>query len=96
MQNQAVSGPAQGETREHLQSEERAIRRLPAQPETTVPGYRRGGTGRLRAAGPPEELLPGGPASYFPVFHAPAVLRDARGCTYQAVRSCDLDRICDK
>jgi|GEM_PF-5672490 len=69
---------------------------------------REGRRGRL----PPEEQMAHGqpgnvpgcrtastacdPASYFPVFLAPAILRDARGCTYRAVRSCDLDRICDK
>ena len=26
----------------------------------------------------------------------PEILEDARGFTYQSVRSCDLDRICDK
>jgi len=28
--------------------------------------------------------------------HSLDILKDARGFTYQAVRSCDLDRICDK
>jgi hypothetical protein len=27
---------------------------------------------------------------------APNILKDARGFTYETVRSCDLDRICDK
>lgn len=47
-----------------------------------------------------EKTAPGNtgcnPECRFPVFLAPAMLRDARGWTYQAVRSCDLDRICDK
>jgi hypothetical protein len=28
--------------------------------------------------------------------HAPQILEDARGFTYESVRSCDLDRISDK
>ena len=31
-----------------------------------------------------------------PDAHAPDVLKDAQGFTYQTVRSCDLDRLCDK
>ncbi|MFA4861458.1 hypothetical protein [Methanoregula sp.] len=28
--------------------------------------------------------------------HVPEIIKDARGFTYQSVRSCDLDRISDK
>ena len=31
-----------------------------------------------------------------PDAHSPDVLKDAQGFTYQTVRSCDLDRLCDK
>lgn len=32
----------------------------------------------------------------FRAVHTPQVLVDSRGLTYEAVRSCDLNRICDK